>query len=101
MALVQREIQTASSEIFTWVTDFISYADNHYAKLASIASNFLMSNIVKVSIRNNMLHLTSHLLHKEQASSWSKITIQICLLFFFFSSFQIVIRTSQLLIAEE
>ena len=29
-ALVQSEMQTASSRIWTWVTDSISNSDNHY-----------------------------------------------------------------------
>ena len=34
-ALVQSEIQTALSSFWTWVTNFIFYDDNRFAKCAS------------------------------------------------------------------
>ena len=42
-ALAQSEIQTASTRIWTQVTDSISYDDNHYAKHTSYNMRYVIS----------------------------------------------------------
>ena len=50
---MQSETQTASSRIWTWVADSISYDDNHYAKCT------LVENIKSVSHLYNQIKIVS------------------------------------------
>ena len=54
-ALAQIEMQTASSSIWTWITDSISYNDNPYPKCASYEDKkaddvFITANNSKIDI---------------------------------------------------